>query len=117
MKTLALAFAILCGAQEPPKAPAVLALASDEPDVSDAKADGGLLIRELVRQAVLIAGRDGLGLQTRDQVLGEPFPETAVVLKIHTKAIAGKSVSVKLDRKSTRLNSSHLKLSRMPSSA
>ena len=30
-----------------------------------------LLHREVIRQAVLIAARDGLGLNTRDEVLGE----------------------------------------------
>lgn len=32
------------------------------------------LHRELVRQAILIAARDGLGLSTRDATLQEPFP-------------------------------------------
>lgn len=34
-----------------------------------------ILVRELGRQAVLIAARDELGLLTRDETLGEPFPE------------------------------------------
>lgn len=34
----------------------------------------GILGRELVRQAVLIAARDGLGLATRDEVLGDAPP-------------------------------------------
>jgi hypothetical protein len=34
----------------------------------------GLLTREICRQAVLIAARDGLGLATRDGALGEPTP-------------------------------------------
>jgi len=34
----------------------------------------GLLLRELVRQAVLIAARDELGLTTRDEILGEAPP-------------------------------------------
>src|SRR5579883_1246195 len=34
----------------------------------------GVLARELVRQAVLIAARDELGLETRDEVLGDPPP-------------------------------------------
>lgn len=33
----------------------------------------GILIREIVRQAVLMAARDELGLATRDQALREPF--------------------------------------------
>ncbi|QDU53068.1 tetratricopeptide repeat protein [Gimesia panareensis] len=37
-------------------------------DQIDSQADGlkGMLVREIVRQALLIGGRDGLGLQTRD---------------------------------------------------
>jgi hypothetical protein len=35
----------------------------------------GILLRELHRQALLIAARDGLGLTTRDAVLGELAPE------------------------------------------
>ena len=34
----------------------------------------GLLLREIVRQAVLLAARDELGLGIRDEVLGDPFP-------------------------------------------
>jgi tetratricopeptide (TPR) repeat protein len=37
----------------------------------------GLLTREIFRQAVLVAARDGLGLATRDGALGEPMPEAA----------------------------------------
>ena len=35
------------------------------------------LVRELGRQAVLIAAREGLGLSTRDETLGESFPVDA----------------------------------------
>ena len=41
----------------------------------------------------------------------EPFPETGVI------TVCGPGTGLGVDRKSTRLNSSHLKLSRMPSSA
>lgn len=34
----------------------------------------GLLVRELARQAILIAARDELGLSTRDELLGEASP-------------------------------------------
>src|SRR5207244_9534526 len=34
----------------------------------------GIGLRELVRQALLIAARDELGLTTRDAALREPFP-------------------------------------------
>jgi tetratricopeptide (TPR) repeat protein len=38
---------------------------------------GGLLLRELQRQALLISARDELGLATRDMVLREPFSAAA----------------------------------------
>ena len=41
--------------------------------VADKSVVGGILLRELQRQAVLIAARDELGLRTRDMVLREPF--------------------------------------------
>ncbi len=41
--------------------------------LTDPSVVGGLLLRELQRQAVLIAARDELGLRTRDMVLREPF--------------------------------------------
>jgi hypothetical protein len=85
------------GQEKAPRADA-LALDSQEPDVSDPKAHGGLLVREIVRQAILIAGRDGLGLQTRDKVLGETFPEGSVPLQVRTKAVRGKSVAVRISR-------------------
>ncbi len=47
----------------------------------------GLMIRELVRQAVLIAARDELGHSTRDQVLREPFPSGAAPMQIGTHII------------------------------
>jgi hypothetical protein len=45
--------------------------AADTVEENDKDLKGGLLIREIARQAVLIAARDGLGLATRDSVLGE----------------------------------------------
>jgi tetratricopeptide (TPR) repeat protein len=51
------------------------------------KLHGGLLTRELVRQAVLMAAREELGLATRDEGLSDPMPENAsggtVSLRIH----------------------------------
>src|ERR1700722_10392065 len=53
-------------------------------ETNDPKQDshGGLLGRELFRQSFLIAARDGLGLQTRDQSLrewrGDPPPEQTI---------------------------------------
>jgi tetratricopeptide (TPR) repeat protein len=40
----------------------------------DAVLKNGILSRELIRQAMLIAARDELGLATRDEVLGESLP-------------------------------------------
>jgi hypothetical protein len=41
----------------------------------DKSADGSFLAREIVRQALLIAARDELGMLTRDVFLGEPLPD------------------------------------------
>lgn len=63
----------------------------------------GLVTREIVRQAVLIAGRDELGLQTRDVVLGEQFPDsiygTPSLFKVLPKIHRDGSVHVTLFRK------------------
>jgi tetratricopeptide (TPR) repeat protein len=65
----------------------VLLLKSEEP-LAERGYDRGLLIRELLRQSVLIAGREGLGLATRDMALREPFPaalaEAHAPLRIET---------------------------------
>ena len=50
---------------------ATLGLESQEPDMAVPKADGRLLVREILRQAFLIAARDELGLATRDMTLRE----------------------------------------------
>ncbi len=57
---------------------AVVALARPT-SAADVNEEGGrfqpLLARELIRQAVLIAARDELGLATRDEVIGDVTPE------------------------------------------
>jgi tetratricopeptide (TPR) repeat protein len=54
----------------------VLARPASSNNLDDVKASVQLLLhREVIRQAVLIAARDGLGLNTRDEVLGERTPE------------------------------------------
>ena len=59
----------------------------------------GLLVRELARQAVLIAGRDELGLETRDQTLREPFPADAGrEIEIHVHGILDKDLTIELTR-------------------
>lgn len=77
-----------CLAAEPePRATAASGVALDlQPDAivrtSESK---GHLARELVRQALLVAARDELGLPTRDAVLGEPLPgeEAPEALVLH----------------------------------
>jgi len=62
-----------------PPAPGGQALLYFDREQVDPKDPGGdfqgLLAREILRQAVLIAARDGLGLGTRDATLREPAPE------------------------------------------
>ena len=58
---------------ESPAVADTVALTVQEPELANPKADGGLLIRELARQALLIAARDELGLSTRDAALREPL--------------------------------------------
>ncbi len=81
-----IALALLLAAQD------VLGLESTTPEGGH----GGLLIREIVRQAVLIAGREGLGLRTRDHALREPLGDRP--LGVRTKATLGKQVAVKITR-------------------
>jgi tetratricopeptide (TPR) repeat protein len=62
---------------------------------------GGLLTREFVRQAVLIAARDELGLNTADAVLGESLADPAVPaalqLEITVATPQPNQLSVRLD--------------------
>lgn len=61
--------------------------------------DPGLLLRELGRQAVLIAARDGLGLATRDEALREPFPkDQGAPIVANTSATVGKTYEIILSR-------------------
>ena len=62
---------------DPKPANTIVALTAQEPVTSNPKMDGGLLIRELARQALLIAARDELGLSTRDAALREPLGANA----------------------------------------
>lgn len=55
--------------------PATIWLDADAPSTDHPEFFGEFLTRELVRQAVLIAARDGLGLFTRDAVLRDAMPE------------------------------------------
>lgn len=47
------------------------------PPENDAWFDSGVLLRELLRQSLLLAAREELGILTRDAVLGEPAPPGA----------------------------------------
>jgi tetratricopeptide (TPR) repeat protein len=84
-----------------PDVPAVcLAAPGSFPDEDAAP----LLVRELVRQAVLIAGRDELGLHTRDGVLREwsPDPDGAPPLAAAGRPTVG--LDVHYDRQHAKLN-------------
>lgn len=74
--------------------------AGEGADSKDSKKLGGkLLVRELLRQAVLIAARDQLGLATRDQTLRETIPASSgnvKVLDAETAELIGQSVRLKL---------------------
>src|SRR5438270_10993149 len=80
----------------------MLLLRSEEPQAEQGRnerAEMGLLVRELARQAVLIAARDELGLATRDQTLREPFPQGAgKEVEIHTHGILDKTLTIELTR-------------------
>lgn len=62
----------------------------------------GVTMREIVRQAVLIAAREEIGLQTRDVILGEQFPDTIFgtknILKVFPKIGRDGSLTVSLFR-------------------
>lgn len=60
-----------------PTPPQVLLLDTYEIPTGGSAVNRGLVAREIIRQAVLLAGREELKLQTRDATLGEQFPNTA----------------------------------------
>jgi tetratricopeptide (TPR) repeat protein len=65
-------------AQEKPAAAQVVFLAAREPErVEAGERPGPLLARELIRQAILVAARDEMGLTTRDAILGDERPQGA----------------------------------------
>jgi len=90
-------------AQRPSK-PNIVWLAAHEPTTDHPEFFSELLTRELVRQALLVAVRDGLCLSTRDVVLREAFPEdgsedSAGVLHISTHGTADAELQIKLWRR------------------
>src|SRR5579864_4733199 len=76
--------------QEEAKAPVLFGLRAEETDVARGVEGVGLLYREVLRQAVLLAAREGLGLPTRDQALREPLPEASATLDCHLKISASR---------------------------
>lgn len=83
-----------------PSARGVLCLSASEPSENVPSASRTLLVRELVRQAVLLSAREEMGLGTRDMVLREPFPAEPTssfkILDIDTAHSAGSFVRVQL---------------------
>ena len=66
------AISFLIGCQDKPKS---LLLTSNEPNQSVNALQHGILFRELFRQALLIAARDGMNIGTRDMTLRETDPQ------------------------------------------
>lgn len=81
-------------------APKTLHLAAREAERDKGPLPGHLLLRELARQAVLIAGRDQLGLSTRDMTLREDVPPNvegkAISLDVLTNARPGRNLRVRV---------------------
>jgi tetratricopeptide (TPR) repeat protein len=81
-----------------------LLLRANEPLTPDPAKDGaGLYVRELVRQSILIAARDEMGLTVRDQALRElpaqpESAEGAVVLDVNTRSVAYERIEVEIAR-------------------
>lgn len=86
------------GAAEPDPI-VVLARAQDPNDIIEGR-HRGLLAREVVRQAILLAAREGRGLTTRDGTLGENFEGGTSVrpLRVGTFFMTGKTVKVTVHR-------------------
>src|SRR5581483_1862415 len=74
--------------QEEGNPPAAFGLRAEETEIDKGIEGIGLLYREVLRQAVLLAAREGLGLFTRDQALREPLPEEPATLGCVLKATA-----------------------------
>jgi tetratricopeptide (TPR) repeat protein len=81
-----------------PAASKTLLLSTSEPDVSKPRADGGLLLREILRQAILLAARDELGLSTRDATLREIPRSAPGSLDVRTSVVRGDQCRVIVER-------------------
>jgi hypothetical protein len=78
--------------QSPASLPAIVQFTSQEPRLSrDGSIKGGLLVRELQRQALSLAVREELGLRTRDVALGETFSKSNPTILIGTQLQQGSS--------------------------
>jgi hypothetical protein len=76
-----------------------LFLTAQEPDMSKDPSNARLLVREIARQAVLMAGRDELGLSTRDMTLRETMPAAESTEKLDLQVTPSKeSVRVTVSR-------------------
>ena len=80
--------------------PQTLYLATREAERDKGPLPSQLLLRELVRQSILIAGRDQLGLATRDMSLREDVPSSAngdkKPLQVLTNARHGRHLRLRL---------------------
>lgn len=92
----------LAGGDEAVKTASGVALALQTPPMAAESVVKGHLVREIVRQGVLLAARDELGLPTRDRALGEPLSEeaegTLPVLDVRTSIDGQGHVRVTIDR-------------------
>jgi hypothetical protein len=105
MVALSWAFCAHAAAADPASnedTPVTICLTAAEPDFKVPQSAGRLLVREIARQAVLIAARDQLGLATRDMTLRETMPSTDTdrvqTINISTAESADKFVRMRLTR-------------------
>ncbi|HTL30150.1 MAG TPA: hypothetical protein VL282_13050, partial [Tepidisphaeraceae bacterium] len=68
----------------------------EDADLSVKEMDASLLLREVLRQAVLIAARDELNLPTRDAAVREPMNPAVKTLTLHFSAAKGAPISFSL---------------------
>jgi hypothetical protein len=89
-------------AEEEPRPVSTLALTLQETDEDVENPVAQSLVREILRQAILIAARDELGLSTRDMALRETIASEAndvtQPLDVHTAQSLGKFVRIRLGK-------------------
>jgi WD40 repeat protein/tetratricopeptide (TPR) repeat protein len=76
------------------------ACATDASKLASAQVDPGILVREIARQAILIAARDELGLATRDEMLGDapPAGEVSARAEVASQLRTGQPASLVIAR-------------------